>query len=70
MYNYRFTPSGRAINTNAPAQFNIPGAGGSQKATDAKGNDLLPIYNKKGDVTGYKVKEARNGSIVNALKNL
>jgi hypothetical protein len=70
MYNFRFTPSGRAINTNAPAQFNIPGAGGSQKATDAKGNDLLPIYNKKGDVTGYKVKEARNGSIVNALKNL
>jgi hypothetical protein len=70
MYNYRFTPSGRAINTNAPAQFNIPGASGSQKATDAKGNDLLPIYNKKGDITGYKVKEARHGSLVKALKNL
>jgi hypothetical protein len=70
MYNFRFTPSGRAINTNAPAQFNIPGAGGSQKSTDAKGNDLLPIYNKKGDITGYKVKEARHGSLVKALKNL
>jgi hypothetical protein len=70
MYGFRFTPSGRAINTNAPAQFNIPGASGSQKATDAKGNDLLPIYNKKGDITGYKVKEARHGSLVKALKNL
>jgi hypothetical protein len=70
MYNYRFTPGGRAINTNAPAQFNIPGASGSQKTTDAKGNDLLPIYNKKGDITGYKVKEARHGSLVKALKNL
>jgi hypothetical protein len=70
MYNFRFTPSGRAINMNAPAQFNIPGAGGSQKSTDAKGNDLLPIYNKKGDITGYKVKEARHGSLVKALKNL
>ena len=70
MYNFRFTPSGRAINVNAPAQFNVPGASGSQKTTDAKGNDLLPVYNKKGDITGYKVKEARNGSIVNALKNL
>jgi hypothetical protein len=70
MYNYRFSPSGVAYNTNAPAQFNIPGVGGSQKSTDAKGNDLLPIYNKKGKVTGYRVKEARNGAIVQALKNL
>jgi len=70
MYNYRFSPSGVAFNTNAPAQFNIPGASGSQNTTDAKGNDLLPIYNKKGKVTGYKVKEARNGAIVQALKNL
>ena len=70
MYNFRFTPGGRAINTNAPAQFNVPGASGSQKTTDAKGNDLLPIYNKKGDITGYKVKEARHGSLVKALKNL
>jgi len=70
MYNYRFSPSGVAFNTNAPAQFNIPGAGGSQNTTDAKGNDLLPIYNKKGKVTGYRVKEARNGAIVQALKNL
>jgi hypothetical protein len=70
MYGFRFTPSGRAINMNAPAQFNVPGATGSQKTTDAKGNDLLPIYSKKGEVTGYKVKEARHGSLVKALKNL
>jgi hypothetical protein len=70
MYNYRFSPSGVAYNTNAPAQFNIPGVGGSQNTTDAKGNNLLPIYNKKGKVTGYRVKEARNGAIVQALKNL
>ena len=28
------------------------------------------FYNKKGDITGYKVKEARHGSLVKALKNL
>jgi hypothetical protein len=70
MYNYRFSPSGVAFNTNLPAQFNVPGVGGSQNTTDAKGNNLLPIYNKKGKVTGYRVKEARNGAIVQALKNL
>jgi hypothetical protein len=70
MYNYRFSPSGRAFNVNAPAQFNVPNTGKSQQVTDAKGNNLLPVYNKKGEVTGYKVKEARNGAIVQALKNL
>jgi hypothetical protein len=95
MYNFRFTPSGRAINMNAPAQFNMSGGmdqSGSFK-TDAYGNQMYPIYNPKtGKIKGYSVAEssgpsmddldnlknggktsknkARNGSIVNALKNL
>jgi hypothetical protein len=60
MYNFRFTPSGRAINTNAPAQFNMSGSstGTSQSGitTDASGNTLYPIYNPKtGKVKGYSV---------------
>ena len=71
MYNYRFSPSGVAYNLNDPYQFAIPNvASNTQKTKDTKGNELLPIYDKKGGVTGYKVKEARNGSIVKALKNL
>jgi hypothetical protein len=60
MYNFRFTPSGRAINMNAPAQFNMSGSstGTSQSGitTDASGNTLYPIYNPKtGKVKGYSV---------------
>jgi hypothetical protein len=61
MYNFRFTPSGRAINMNGPAQFNLSGnmnQAGSFR-TDASGNQMYPIYNPKtGKIKGYSVAES------------
>jgi len=63
MYNYRYSPSGRAYNVNTPAQFNLAGSmnqSGSTK-TDAYGNQLYPIYNPKtGKIKGYSVAESGN----------
>jgi hypothetical protein len=78
MYNYRYDANGRAINMNGLAQYNIPTVGTTSTPKDASGDDLLPIYNAKGDVTGYKVKQdaksksktGKNGSIVKAMRNL
>jgi hypothetical protein len=81
MYNYRFSPSGVAYNTNAPAQFNIPegvGIEGLSNLDKAKVKDLyerIISRDKTGNVTGSKEKTStsktsRNGSIVQALKNL
>ena len=85
MYNYRFDPSGRAINMNAPWQANIPTVGAGQA-----GQRQVPVY-KDGKLDSYqletfdpnkeestenedvKVKpigeKKRNGSIVKAFKN-
>lgn len=64
-YNFRFTPSGRAINANAPAQFNMSGnmnQAGSFR-TDASGNQMYPIYNPKtGKIKGYSVAESSGPS--------
>jgi hypothetical protein len=66
---YTFGPKGRIYNTGF-ATFNTD-AGYANTPTDAAGNNLIPIYNDKRKITGYKVqKDARNGSIVKALKNL
>jgi hypothetical protein len=54
MYNYRFGPKGRAINVNAPYEFNLDVA--SISPEDKKGT--------KKESTG------KNGSIVKAIKNL
>ena len=81
MYNYRFSPSGVAYNTNAPAQFNIPGAGGIEGLTDLDKDKIKELYEKivsrdrTGNITGSKEKtrttrQRRNGAIVQALKNL
>jgi outer membrane lipoprotein SlyB len=81
MYNYRFSPSGVAYNTNAPAQFNIPGAGGIEGLTDLDKDKIKELYEKivsrdsAGRITGSKEKsrttrQRRNGAIVQALKNL
>ena len=78
MYNYRYDDAGRLINMNPLQQFNIPLVGTTSKPKDASGDDLLPIYNSKGEITGYKVKQdtksktkaAKNGSIVKAMRNL
>ena len=93
MYGFRFTPSGRAINVNAPAQFNTSSfatnsgkglASGLEYTYDSQGNIIgtrkAPASGKAsmGELddafgkNGVKVskKNARNSSIVKALKNL
>lgn len=95
MYNFRFTPSGRVINMNAPAQFNLQGnpfgrntgkglAPGYGYTYDEQGqiigtrkvgksqqpsmDELDDTFQKNGGKTSKK--NARNSSIVKALKNL
>ena len=81
MYNYRFSPSGRAFNVNAPAQFNIPGAGGVEGLSNLDKDKIKELYervvskDRTGTITGSKertrtTKQNRNGAIVQALKNL
>jgi hypothetical protein len=81
MYNYRFSPSGRAFNVNAPAQFNVPGAGGIEGLSDLDKDKIKELYervvskDRTGTITGSKertrtTKQNRNGAIVQALKNL
>ena len=80
MYNYRFSPSGVAYNTNAPAQFNIPGVGNVEATDEQKAKikdywEKVVSKDKTGAITGTKeksrtTKQSRNGSIVQALKNL
>jgi hypothetical protein len=97
LYNFRFSPSGRAINANGLASFNMSGnpfnrstigmgslAEGYEDLLNTSGqrvgtrripkadtsslNDLDNFLGKNGSKTSKK--SARNGSIVNALKNL
>ena len=80
MYNYRFSPSGVAYNTNSPAQFNIPGIGNVDATDEQKAKikdywEKVVSKDKAGNITGSKEKSStsktsRNGSIVQALKNL
>jgi hypothetical protein len=77
MYNYRYDKNGRAINYNAPENFQTEGMVANNSA------DLLPIYDPSGKkITGYKAsdkttpdnktkkdKVVRNGSIVKAFKH-
>jgi hypothetical protein len=80
MYNYRFSPSGVAYNTNTPAQFNIPGIGNVNATDDQKAKikdywEKVVSKDKAGNITGSKEKSStsktgRNGAIVQALKNL
>lgn len=78
MYNYRYDDNGRAINMNPLAQWNTSMVGATSKTKDASGNDLLPVYDKSGDIVKYMVKEepksktksSKNGSIVKAMRNL
>ena len=81
LYNFRFTPSGKAINANAPAQFNTLLASAIQSMSPDDVSKLKEVFEKQvskdktGSITGSKEKttvskQSRNGSIVNALKNL
>ena len=80
MYNYRFSPSGVAYNVNAPAQFNNPLVSAIQSMSPDDVSKLKEVFEKSisrdrvGNITGSKEKtritKGRNGSIVQALKNL
>jgi hypothetical protein len=81
MYNYRFSPSGRAFNVNAPAQFNNPLVSAVQSMSPDDVSKLREVFEKSvskdkaGIITGSKektriTKQSRNGAIVQALKNL
>ena len=50
MYNYRYDPSFRAVNMNAPYQFNIP----QKYAPGEEAISHVPMYDSKGKVVGYK----------------
>ena len=81
MYNYRFSPSGRAFNVNAPAQFNIPNIGNIENLSTSDKSKIKDLYerivskDKTGNIIGSREKTStskvsRNGAIVQALKNL
>jgi hypothetical protein len=67
MYNYRFGPRGRAINVNAPYDFNMQGSQAS-----GGGMPTLPEgYEYSTEIRKKKTKDdAKNGSLVKAIKNL
>jgi hypothetical protein len=68
MYNYRFGPKGRAYNVNAPAEFNIEGSQASSSLpTLPEGFEYTTEIRKKKTKSDG---DARNGSIVKAIKNL
>jgi hypothetical protein len=69
MSNYRFGPNGRAYNVNAPYEFNMEGSQASSGLpTLPEGFEyettIKPKKKTKGD------SDARNGSLVKAIKNL
>jgi len=78
MYNYRFDPQGRAYNVNAPYNFNMYG-NTSNKGKGVDTENMIPTWesdeNGNPVKTGYKLqketkKNAKNGAIVKAIKNL
>ena len=63
MYGFRFSPSGRAINMNAPAQFNLFG---NPSATKNRGlaPDMAFTYDESGNIVGTrKVPKSSNPSM-------
>jgi len=71
MYNYRFGPNGQAYNINSPYRFNTEGAPFSKtKGGMEFADDVTPLYDASGKIAKLEKKNARNGSIVKALKTL
>ena len=69
MYNYRFGPKGRAYNVNAPYEFNMEGSQASSgMPTLPEGYEYSTEIRQKKKTKGDS--DARNGSIVKAIKNL
>jgi hypothetical protein len=76
MYNYRYAPGGQAYNLNAPYSFNIPTVGSGAKSTsdialtEAERLQALADAQKIKEANAKSKKNARNGSIVKAIKGL
>jgi hypothetical protein len=74
LYNYRFGKSGRAQNYNPLAQFDVSvGGSGTGKSSGGIAPGYEFTYDASGNIIGTRKskedKDARNGSIVRALKN-
>jgi hypothetical protein len=57
MYGFRFSPSGRAINMNAPAQFDLSGSGsrrGGLSGTGLPANKRFTIDSVTGEPVGIR----------------
>jgi hypothetical protein len=57
MYNFRFSPSGRAINMNAPAQFDLSGSGSRRGGLSSAGlpaNKRFTIDSVTGEPVGIR----------------
>ena len=67
LYNYRFDKSGRAINMNPLAQWDVSGTNSPSQTSAPEGYEYETILKKK---KAAATKDARNGSIVKAIKNL
>jgi hypothetical protein len=80
LYNYRFGPSGQAINLNPLAQVNLPNVGYGAYSSDQIGQGTTPKqlramadYQEEIDKKATKASKtalSKNGSIVKAIKNL
>ena len=80
LYNFRFDPvTGRAINMNPLAKFNMEGSGGTGKGALASGLEFT--YDAAGNIVGVRKEKdttakygkkipSKNSSIVKAMKNL
>jgi hypothetical protein len=54
MYGFRFTPSGRAINVNAPAQFNMSGNPFGRNTGKGLASGLEYTYDSQGNIIGTR----------------
>ena len=76
MYNFRFSPSGRAINMNAPAQFDLSGSGsrrGGLSGTGLPANKRFTIDSVTGEPVGIRTltkdEMARNTPSMSEIDN-
>jgi len=73
LYNYRYTPDFRAVNMNAPYQFDYT-VGGKSGATGGLASGYEFTYDASGNIIGTRKKkadsDARNGRLVRAMKHI
>lgn len=78
LYNYRFDPTGRAINMNPLAQFNVARGGSGSSARGGLASGYEFTYDANGQIIGTRKSPkkdedettGRNGRIVKAMKGL